>query len=172
MTAESTAPSGLLIRPARPDDVPVLHRFVVELAATEDHPEPVEATPEDLARALFGAEAVAEALVAEVGGVPVAFALHYPTYSTVRGRPGVHLEDLYVRPEHRGSGLGQALLSHLARLAVGRGCARLEWWVLRTNDPALRFYARMQAREVEEIAVLRLDGQLLDEMSRAAPGES
>jgi GNAT superfamily N-acetyltransferase len=159
---------GTVLRPARPADVDLLHRFVVELAETEEHPEPVTATPGDLRRALFGMHPVAEAVVAEVAGEPAGFALHYPTYSTVRGRPGLHLEDLYVRPEHRGSGLGQVLVAHLARLAVDRGCARLEWWVLRTNDPALRFYARLHAREVEEIAVLRLDRQALHDLADTA----
>ena len=168
MTAES--PPDLHIRTATPDDVPILHGFVVQLAQSEDHPEPVDATAGDLHRALFGADAIAEALVAEVGGRPAGFAVHYPTYSTVRGRPGLHLEDLFVRAEHRGTGVGQALLTRLARLAVERGCARLEWWVLRTNDPALRFYARLRAREVDEIAVLRLDGELLDELAGSAPG--
>ena len=87
--------------------------------------------------------------------------LFYPTYSTIVGRAGIHLEDLYVRPEYRGSGLGQALLAHLADLAVRRGCARLEWWVLRTNEPALRFYRRLHARGLDEIEVLRLDGEPL-----------
>jgi hypothetical protein len=100
--------------------------------------------------------------VAAVEEEPVGFALHYPSYSpsysTVVGRPGLHLEDLYVRAEHRGAGIGLALLAHLAHTAVQRGCARLEWWVLRTNDPALRFYRRLHARGLDEIEVMRLEG--------------
>ncbi|MFC6020050.1 GNAT family N-acetyltransferase [Plantactinospora solaniradicis] len=150
-----------IIRPAEPGDVDVLHRFVHELAEAEQFPGQVTAQPADLTAALFGPHAVAEAVVATVDGLPAGFALFYPTYSTVLGRPGIHLEDLYVRPEHRGGGLGRALLAHLAELAVRRGGARLEWWVLHTNDPALRFYARLHARALDEIAVMRLDGDLL-----------
>lgn len=84
------------------------------------------------------------------------------------GRPGLHLEDLYVRAEHRGAGIGMALLAHLARLAVQRGCARLEWWVLRTNDPALRFYRRLHARGLDEIEVMRLDHEPLHALTAHA----
>lgn len=149
------------IRSARPDDVEVLHRFIVELAEAERFPGEVTARPDDLARALFGEHAVAEAVLATQDGQPVGFALYYPSYSTIVGRPGLRLEDLYVRAEHRGAGLGRALLAHLARIAVQRGCARLEWWVLRTNDPALRFYQRLLARGLDEIEVMRLDGEPL-----------
>ncbi|MBB2924863.1 GNAT family N-acetyltransferase [Cellulomonas cellasea] len=159
------------IRPAEPGDVDVLHRFVVELAAAEQFPGEVTAQPEDLARALFGADAVAEAVVATADEEPVGFALYYPTYSTVLGRPGLHLEDLYVAAEHRGAGLGEALLQHLARTAVERGCGRLEWWVLRTNEPALRFYRRLHARGLDEIEVLRLDGEPLRALAAGASRE-
>lgn len=153
--------SGLVVRPAEPADVEVLHRFIVDLAETEDFPGDVTAVPEDVRRALFGPHPVAEAVVATVGDDPVGFALFYPTYSTVLGRPGIHLEDLYVRPDLRGGGVGRALLAHLAALTLRRGGARLEWWVLRTNDPALRFYRRLRARTLDEIDVLRLDGEAL-----------
>ncbi|AWS45924.1 GNAT family N-acetyltransferase [Streptosporangium sp. 'caverna'] len=166
MNRPETPPAPeLIIRPAEPGDVDVLHRFIVELAEVEEHPEPVTARPRDVAEALFGPHPLAEALLATIDGQPVAFALFYSTYSTVRGRAGIHLEDLYVRPEHRGSGLGQALLAHLAELAVRRGCARFEWWVLRTNEPALRFYGRLHARELDEIAILRLDGEALHSLA-------
>ncbi|MGK5740474.1 N-acetyltransferase family protein [Micromonospora sp. URMC 103] len=158
-----------VIRPAEPDDVPVLHRFIVELAEAEDFPGEVTAEARDVAEALFGARPVAEAVVATVDGEPVGFALFYPTYSTILGRPGIHLEDLYVRPEWRGGGLGQKLLAHLAELAVRRGGARLEWWVLRTNDPALRFYRRLHARALDEIEVLRLDGDALRRLAGDEP---
>jgi len=148
------------IRPVRPDDVDDLHRFIAELAEVEQFPGEVTARPDDLARALFGGEAVAEAVLATVDEQPVGFALHYPSYSTITGRPGVHLEDLYVRAEHRGTGIGLSLLAHLARRAAERG-GRLEWWVLRTNDPALQFYRRLQARGLDEIEVMRLDGEPL-----------
>ena len=160
------------IRPAEPGDVDVLHRFVVELVAAEQFPGEVTAQPEDLAHALFGADAVAEAVVATSDGEPVGFALYYPTYSTILGRPGLHLEDLYVAAEHRGAGLGEALLRHLARTAVERGCGRLEWWVLRTNEPALRFYRRLHARGLDEIEVLRLDGEPLRALAAGTSREA
>lgn len=160
----------MVFRPAEPTDVDDLHRFIVELAEVEQFPGPVLARPDDLREALFGVKPVAEAVVATVAGRPVAFALFYATYSTILGRPGMHLEDLYVTEEHRGTGLGRALVAHLAELAVSRGCARLEWWVLHTNEPALRFYARLQARPLEEIAVLRLDGDNLGDLAGDAAG--
>ena len=159
------------IRPAQPDDVDVLHRFIVELAEVEQFPGEVTAHPGDLARALFGEGAVAEAVLATWEEQPVGFALHYPSYSTITGRPGVHLEDLYVSAEHRGAGIGLALLAHLAHTAAQRG-GRLEWWVLRTNDPALRFYRRLRARSLDEIEVMRLDGEPLDALATHAVSEA
>lgn len=150
------------MRAAEPGDVETMHRFIVELAAAEKFPGAVSAQPPDLAGALFGNRPVAEAVLAEVDGRSAGFALYYPTYSTVLGREGMHLEDLYVSEEYRGRGVGRVLLDHLAQLAVQRGCARLEWWVLRTNEPALRFYRSMQARGLDEIEVMRLDGDALD----------
>ena len=134
----------------------------MERAAAERFPGEVTARPEDLRAALFGEAPVAEAVVATVAGVAVGFALYYPSCSTIVGRPGLHLEDLYERADHRGSGIGLLLLRHLAHLAVERGCARLEWWVLRTNDAALRFYRRLHARGLDEIEVMRLDGRSLE----------
>jgi len=156
------------IRPAQVGDVKVLHQFIMELAETEQFPGEVTAEPGDLERALFGQDAVADAVVATIGAEPVGFALYYSSYSTILGRPGLHLEDLYVRAEHRGSGLGQALLAHLAREAADRGCGRLEWWVLRTNDPALRFYRRLHARGLEEIEVMRLEGPPLEALATSS----
>lgn len=113
---------------------------------------------------------MADALVATLDGRPVGFALYYPSYSTIVGRPGLHLEDLYVSAEQRGAGLGLSLLAHLARIAVERDCGRLEWWVLRTNDPALRFYRRLHARGLGEIEVMRLEGESLQTLAaRVSP---
>ena len=156
---------AFVIRSAVAADVPVLHRFVLELAAAEEFPGEVTAQPGDLATALFHPKPVAQAVVAEVDGLPAGFALFYPTYSTVVGRRGLHLDDLYVVEEHRGSGLGLALLRHLAGIATESGCGRLEWWVLRTNEPALKFYAALGARSLDELEVQRLDGQRLVEVA-------
>jgi GNAT superfamily N-acetyltransferase len=161
----STVP-GLAVRPAQPGDVESLHRFVLELAEAESFPGEVEAKPGDLADALFGPRPIAEALVAVVDDRPVGFAIFYPTYSTILGREGIHLEDLYVEHAHRGRGIGQVLLGHLAQLAADRDCGRLEWWVLRTNEHAIRFYERLRARGLDEIEVMRLDGDALTQFNR------
>jgi ribosomal protein S18 acetylase RimI-like enzyme len=158
-----------LIRPAGPGDAGAVHQFIVELAETEQYPGDVTAQPEDVARALFGPHPAAEAVVAAIGGEPAGFALFYLTYSTVLGRTALHLEDLYVRPGQRGAGLGRALLAHLAGVAVERGCARLDWQVLRANEPALRFYRRLGARELDEITAFRLEGAALRDMAAAGP---
>lgn len=95
--------------------------------------------------------------------------MYYSSYSTIVGRPGLHLEDLYVGAKHRGAGIGLALLVHLAGEAVGRGCGRLEWWVLRSNDSALRFYRRLRARGLDEIEVMRVEGQALRALAAHGP---
>ncbi|WP_027479453.1 GNAT family N-acetyltransferase [Gryllotalpicola ginsengisoli] len=153
-------------RPATEDDVEQLHDFVVSLAHDEDFPDDVVATSEDLREALFGARPVADAVIAERGGRPIGFAVYYFAYSTVVGRPTLHLEDLYVAPEHRSGGVGRSLLGHLARLAIERGCGRFEWWVLRTNDRAIRLYKKMGARELDEIDVMRVDGDALTALAQ------
>lgn len=158
------------IRPAEPADVEVLDRFVRELAVAEEFPGEVEATPDDLAAALFGAEPTAKAVLATMDGAAVGFALYYLTYSTIVGRPTLHLEDLYVSSAQRGSGVGMELLRHLAAEAVARGCRRFEWWVLRTNEPAIRFYRRIGARELDEIHVMRLADEGLAELARTPGG--
>lgn len=167
--ADPTGPSeaaGVTVRPAHPDDVETLHRFVVELAEAESFPGDVQAKPIDLADAMFGPRPIAEAVVATVDERPVGVAIFYPTYSTILGRQGIHLEDLYVEHAFRGHGIGQALLAHLARLAADRDCARLEWWVLRTNEHAIRFYERLRARGLDEIEVMRLEGNALVNFGR------
>jgi GNAT superfamily N-acetyltransferase len=165
---ELTDREDVLIRPAGPGDVDVLHQFIIELAEVEQFPEPVTAKRQHLAEVLFGPHPLVEALLATVDEQPVGFSLFYSTYSTVCGRTGIHLEDLYVRREHRGSGLGRALLSNVAKLAIQRNCARLEWWSLRTNEPALQFYRGLCARTVDEITVFRLDGKLLQSVAATA----
>lgn len=161
----------LEIRPARSDDVETLHRFIVELAEAESFPGEVAAKPVNLSDALFGPHPLAEAVVATVDKRPAGFAIFYSTYSTVLGRAGIHLEDLYVEHGYRGRGIGQILLGHLAQLAADRNCGRLEWWVLRTNEQAIRFYERLRARGLDEIEVMRLDGDTLSEFGRNFAGE-
>jgi GNAT superfamily N-acetyltransferase len=156
------------IRPAAPSDVDLLLGFVRELAAYERAPDAVEATPDLLARALFGERPAAEAVIAELDGAPVGFALWFHNFSTWKGRRGLYLEDLYVSPAARGQGVGKALLIHLARIAVERGCARFEWWVLDWNQPAIDFYRAMGAVAMDEWTVQRVEG---DALARLAASE-
>lgn len=160
--------NDVIIRPARPDDVTVLDGFVRELAAAEEFPGEIEATPQDIATALFGPDPMAKAVLATIDGDPVGFALYYLTYSTITGRPTLHLEDLYVSTTRRGGGVGVLLLRHLAAEAIERRCGRFEWWVLRTNDAAIRFYERLDAREVAEIQVMRLEGDSLEALAQGS----
>lgn len=149
------------IRPARHADAALIHRFVRELAAYERAPDAVAATPGTLAAALFGDPPAAEAVIAELGGEPVGFALWFHNFSTWTGRRGLYLEDLYVTPAARGRGVGRALLIHLARIAVERGCARFEWSVLDWNTPAIDFYRAMGATCMDEWTVQRVEGAAL-----------
>lgn len=145
------------IRPAEPADVELLFELIVELATYEKAPEQVHGSPELLRRSLFE-QKVAEGLVVEVGGEAVGYAFFFTTFSTWECRPGIWLEDVFVRPEHRRGGIGQAVLAHLARIAVERECARLDWCALEWNQPALGFYDKLGATRLDEWLMLRLDG--------------
>jgi GNAT superfamily N-acetyltransferase len=155
------------IRPAAAGDVPLVLRFIRELAEYERLADQVVATEESLRQTLFGPQPKAEVVFAMVDGAEAGFALFFHNYSTFLGRLGIYLEDLYVRPELRGRGVGGALLRHLARVALARGCGRLEWAVLDWNEPALAFYRSIGARPVEGWTVHRLAGDALDQL--AAP---
>jgi GNAT superfamily N-acetyltransferase len=168
--------SAPTVRPARPDDVDAVHALVRELAVYEREPDAVEATVEDLAAALFGPDPRVHCHVAEVDEVAdgsggprvVGMALWFVSFSTWRGRHGIWLEDLFVRPEHRGSGAGRALLRSLAEVCAERGWARLEWAVLDWNTPAHGFYRSLGAAPQDEWTTWRLDGDGLHAL--AAPG--
>jgi GNAT superfamily N-acetyltransferase len=153
-----------VIRSATPSDVPVILSLIKELAAFEREPDAVVATLEDLHEALFGADAVAGCSLAVVEGVVVGFALWYRTFSTWQGKPGLWLEDLFVLPTARGTGMGRALLASLAQLAVSRGWTRFEWWVLDWNVEAQGFYRSLGARPEDEWTVWRVDGKALGEL--------
>ncbi|HEU0054223.1 MAG TPA: GNAT family N-acetyltransferase [Longimicrobium sp.] len=161
--------TSLSIRPATEADAPLILAFIRELAEYERLAHEVVATEDGLRETLFGARAYAEVLIAEVDGAPAGFALFFHNYSTFLGRPGLYLEDLFVRPEHRGRGVGRALLAHLARTAVERGCGRLEWWVLDWNEAAIRFYRSLGARAMDEWTVFRLTGDALGRLADEAP---
>ncbi len=152
---------SLDIRSATREDVGLVAGLIRELAEFEKLEHQVLMTEADLERSLFGEPAYCEALIAEASGEPAGFALFFHTFSTFLGRPGLYLEDLYVRPARRSAGVGKALLRHLAQLAVERGCGRFEWSVLDWNEHALRFYESLGARPHTGWTVYRLDGEAL-----------
>jgi GNAT superfamily N-acetyltransferase len=147
-----------MIRPARPQDVPQIHRLIRELAEYEKSLDQVTATEEDLRRALFGDRPAVFAHVAEHDGVVAGFALWFLNYSTWLGRHGIWLEDLYVTPRLRGTGLGRALLAELARICVRNGYGRLDWWVLDWNSAARGFYESLGAAAMDDWTVHRITG--------------
>jgi GNAT superfamily N-acetyltransferase len=155
----------LTIRPAVEDDVPLVVRFIRGLAEYEKLLHECHATEERVRESLFGARPDAEVVIAEVDGAPAGFALFFHNYSTFLARRGLYLEDLFVLPEHRGAGVGRALLAHLARIAVERGCGRLEWWVLDWNEPAIRFYESLGAVPMDEWTVYRVTGDALTRLA-------
>jgi GNAT superfamily N-acetyltransferase len=144
-----------MIRDATPADVHVILELIHELAVYEREPDAVVATADDLEAALFGADPVASCLVAELDGEPVGFALWFRNFSTWLGKPGVYLEDLFVRPTARGSGLGKALLMRLVEIARERGYGRVEWSVLDWNEPAIGFYRSIGATPNNDWTVWR-----------------
>ena len=154
------------LRPAEEKDVSVILEFIKDLADYERLSHEVVATEKLLQRSLFGERPVAEAIIAEYDGTPAGFALFFHTFSTFLAKPGIYLEDLFVRPSLRGKGIGKALLRHLAHLAVERGCGRVEWAVLNWNDPAIRFYEKLGAAPLAEWSVYRLAGSALREFTQ------
>ena len=150
---------------AEPSDLPVIAQFIRNLAEYERLVHEVRFDEAVLGDRLFGARSYAEVLIGEIDGMPQGFALFFHNFSTFEGKPGVYLEDLFVRPEARGSGLGKALLSALAKIAVERDCARLEWSVLDWNDPAIQFYKKLGAKPMDEWTVFRVDGAALADLA-------
>jgi GNAT superfamily N-acetyltransferase len=164
----ATTASSLTIRPATPADVPALLVLIRELAEYERLLHAVTADEALLHEALFGARPAAEAVLAREGQSVVGFALWFHNFSTFVGRRGLYLEDLYVRPEYRGRGYGEALLAHLGRVALDRGCGRLEWAVLDWNRRAIDFYQGMGAVPMSEWTVYRVTGERLVELAARA----
>ncbi|MDY7109888.1 MAG: GNAT family N-acetyltransferase [Planctomycetota bacterium] len=161
----TTFPTELSIRPATADDVPLILAFIRELAEFERLTHEVIATEDDLRRTLFGEHPHAEVIIASIADDPVGFALFFHNYSTFLARPGLYVEDLYVREAHRGRGVGRAMFTHLARIARDRECGRLEWWVLDWNERAIRFYETLGAQPMADWTVYRLGGEALAKMA-------
>ncbi len=149
---------SITIRPATRADVAIVLEFIRDLARYERLDHEVSASEAELAEALFGERRYAEVVLACSDGVPVGFALFFHNFSTFKGRPGIYLEDLFVRPEARDRGIGKRLLAHLARTAVERRCARLEWAVLDWNEPSIGFYRSLGAVPMDEWTTFRLTG--------------
>jgi GNAT superfamily N-acetyltransferase len=155
-----------MIRPCRIDDVPARYEMIHELAEYEKAAHKIHSTEEELRTALFGAQPIAFALLAEddeTGGL-LGFSLWYLSFSTWQGM-GIHLEDIYVRPQARGGGLGKALLRELARICADRGYRRLDWWVLNWNDPSINFFKSLGAVPIDELMIFRLTGDPLTELA-------
>lgn len=156
-----------MIRPATPADVPVIAQLIRDLAEYERLAHAVDFDEVKLRECLFGKRVYAEVLLAEEQGGVVGFALFFHNYSTFRGKPGIYLEDLFVKPEVRGKGHGKALLAALAKLAVERDCARLEWSVLNWNEPSINFYKALGAKPMDEWTVYRLTDDALTALARS-----
>ena len=161
-------PKNFTIRRARVEDVPIILELIRDLAAYERAPDEVTATEEQLADVLFGERPVAEVLLAFEGKSPAGFAVFFHNFSTWLGRPGLYLEDLFVKPEKRGKGYGCALLMELAKIARDRGCGRMEWAVLDWNEPAIKFYRALGAKPMDDWTVFRLTRK---EIARLANSE-
>ena len=159
---------AVTVRPAAPAEMAQVLAFIRELARYEQLEHQVSATEADLTAALFGPRPYAEVVFACLEGVPVGFALFFHNFSTFLGKPGIYLEDLFVRPEARGRGVGKQLLAWLARTALERGCARLDWAVLDWNEPAIGFYRSLGAVALDEWTAFRLSGAALAALAASA----
>lgn len=162
--------SSINVRSATRADMPLILSLVAELAEYEKLTDQITSDPEEFAEHLFGPRPYAEVLIGELDGKACGFALFFHNFSTFLGKPGIYLEDLYVRTETRGSGLGKALLSTLAKLAVARGCGRLEWSVLDWNEPAIGFYLQLGAHSLEDWTQFRLTGDALQDLAKVTDG--
>lgn len=165
MIIMETYSKNFKIRFAEEKDIPLILEFIRELAEYEKMLNEVTATEELLRESIFERKA-AEVIIGEYEGAPVSFALFFHNFSTFLGKPGIYLEDLYVRPELRGKGIGKAMLSFLAGLAIERKCGRPEWWCLDWNEPSIRFYRKLGAVPMDEWTVYRVCGEALDDLAK------
>ena len=155
----------LSIRPAAPEDIPLILAFIRELAEYERAPEQAVARPEDLLRDGWGTAPKFRVLIADWDRQPAGFALFFYNYSTWQGRPGLYLEDLFVRPAFRGRGIGKALLVHLAKIAVAENCGRFQWAVLDWNQPSIDFYEALGAKKLSEWLIMRVEGEAVEKLA-------
>ncbi len=153
------------IRPAGAADAQLVFDFIVELAVYEKEKHEVKTSVAELTETLFGPAAKARALVCEIDGKPVGYAVYFYTFSTWLGKNGIWLEDVYVSPAHRGKGAGKALLKHVAKIAVREGCGRFEWSVLDWNTPSIEFYRSLGATCMEEWDIYRVSGDALEKLA-------
>jgi GNAT superfamily N-acetyltransferase len=160
-----TSIGNISIRAARDQDVPTILGFIRELAEYEKLSHEVVATESMLQQHLFGARPVAEVLIAELDTKAVGFALFFHNFSTFLGRPGIYLEDLFVQPHARGRGIGKAMLVRIGKLAVERGCGRVEWSVLDWNEPSIQFYRKLGAVPMSDWTVFRVTGDALTRLA-------
>jgi GNAT superfamily N-acetyltransferase len=158
----------LSIRPATAKDAALIVQFVRDLAEYERDPKAAVATEQDFIRDGFGADPKFKVVFAEWGGKPAGFALFFYNYSTWQGRPGLYLEDLFVKPEFRGKGIGKALLLHLAKIAGENNCGRYQWQVLDWNTPAIEFYKSLGAEIMKEWLTMRVEGNALQRLAKMA----
>jgi GNAT superfamily N-acetyltransferase len=158
--------AAIRIREAEPADVELILEFIRGLAEYEKLTKVLRIDPQGFHDHLFGERRYCEALIGELEGAAAGYALYFHTYSTFLTKPGIWLEDLFVLPEHRGSGVGRALLRHVAAIGESRGCGRLEWSVLDWNEPAIRFYRSIGAAPVDGWTMYRLDGDALARFAR------
>ncbi len=158
--------SPITIRPATAEDAPLISDLIHALAEYERMSDLCTIAPEQIREQLFGPHPAAEAIIAEYEGKPQGFAIYFTTFSTFIGRPGIYLEDLFVRPEHRGSGLGKALLLQLVEIAKQRNYGRVEWAVLHWNEDAIGFYKKLGAKPMDTWHIYRLDEEAIDNLAK------
>lgn len=159
--------TSINIRPATAEDAALILRFITDLAIYEKAEHKVIATASDIRESLFASDSTTKALICHIDDAPVGFAVYFFNYSTWLGKHGLYLEDLYVSPEHRGSGAGKALLRYLAKIAVSKNCGRLEWSVIDWNEPAIQFYKSLGAEPQDEWVAYRLTGKALEELANS-----
>ena len=165
--------SNFKIRPATENDAGTIYALIKELAEYERLSHEVVANADDIRQSLFGERRFAEVLIGEYEGVPISYALFFYNFSTFNGKPGIYLEDLYVKPQYRSNGFGRRMLAHIARLAKKQNCVRFEWSVLDWNEPAIRTYDRLNAKPMRDLStsrlrdeiLYRLTGQALDDLA-------